>query len=114
MTKVHPLRYATPAAPVCRFGLASATGMTALVCAAVAVWCVLHAHYLMTRLPQATGPVCGTCYAEEMAEAAASQGMPLEQTIPLGVFSGGCSLVAAIQSIRSVNGMRGRLGSRAV
>lgn len=72
-------------------------------CALVAVWCMLHAIRVYSGLQQATGTFCGTCY-ESMVSAL---GLPLVPTISLGVLSGGCALVAAVQAIRFGNGAQG-------
>jgi hypothetical protein len=43
----------------------------------------------------------------------AALGMPLHHTLSLGVVSGGCALVAGIQSIRFANAARDCGGARA-
>jgi hypothetical protein len=60
-------------------------------------------------LQYASGSFCGTCYEAMVA----ALGMPLHHTLSLGVFSGGCALVAGIQSIRFANAARDCGGARA-
>ena len=96
------LDYARPSTPQCKRGLAIVTAAAGVACALVAVWCLLHAIHVHSGLQQASGTFCGTCYQSMVA----ALGLPLEQTIPLGVLSGGCALVAGVQSIRFANGAR--------
>lgn len=96
------LDYARPSTPQCKRGLAIITGAAGVICALLAIWCLLHAIHVFSGLQQASGTWCGTCY-QSMVNAL---GLPLEKTIPLGVLSGGCALVAAVQTIRFANGAR--------
>src|SRR4051794_16513495 len=98
------LEYVRPSTPQCKRGLAFVTGAAAALCALVAIWCVLHGIHVVSGLQQASGTWCGTCYDEMVA----ALGLPLEQTIAVGVLSGGCACVAGIQTIRFVNGARGQ------
>jgi hypothetical protein len=97
------LDFVRPSTPQCKRGLAILTGAAGFVCALVAVWCLLHAIDVFSGLQEASGTGCGTCYAS-MVDAL---GMPLEKTIPLGVLSCGCALVAGVQTVRFANGARG-------
>jgi hypothetical protein len=103
------LDYARPSTPQCKRGLAVMTGAAGLLCAAIAIWCAIHAVHVVSGLQYAGGSFCGTCYEAMVA----ALGMPLHHTLSLGVFSGGCALVAGIQSIRFANAARGCGGARA-
>lgn len=94
--------YARPSSPRCKLGLSVIIGAAGLACGAIAVWCAIHAFHLVSGLQQAKGTFCGTCYESMVA----AIGLPLEKTIPLAVLSGGCALVAGVQSIRFANGAR--------
>lgn len=96
------LDYARPPTVRCKLGLSVLTGAAGLLCGGVAVWCAVHtAHFVSVRIPAG----CGTC--REAQEAAL--GMPPGRAVPLGVFSGGCALVAGVQAIRFANGARDRV-----
>ncbi len=76
------------------------TILFALVSGLMALWCFLHAAHVVYAAELISGPwMC----AEAAHEFAASVGLPLEQTISLGLFTGGCTLVALIQTIRYAN-----------
>ncbi len=74
-------------------------GGFATVFGIVTVWCVLRALQVEIAISQMHGFFCSNCYEA----ATARLGLTEEQTIPLGILSGGCALVAAIHSIRLFN-----------
>ena len=103
------LDYARPSTPQWKRGLAVMTGAAAAVCGAIAICCAIHAIHLVCGLQHASGSFCGTCYEAMVA----ALGMPLHHTLSLGVFSGGCALVAGIQTIPFANAARDCGGARA-
>jgi hypothetical protein len=94
------LDYARTSTPQCKCVLAVMAAAVGVLCAAVAFWCAFHVMHVSAELRRATG--CGTCNQEMVA----GIGLPLYPTLSLGVFSGGCALVAGIQSIRFANRAR--------
>jgi hypothetical protein len=94
------LDYARPSTRFRRFGLSAVAGTASLLFGGAAAWCVLHAVRFEAALQQAS--FCGNCEASRVA----NLGLPPGHTIPLGVFSGGCALVAAVQSVRLANSAR--------
>jgi hypothetical protein len=97
------LNYASPDPPVLRAGLAVLAGFCVIAFGGVAAWCGVHAVSVVLALEHSPGAFF--C-AEGAREWMASLGLPLERTIPLGVFCGGISLVALVQCIRQVNALR--------
>src|SRR5687768_15797618 len=95
------LDYARPPTRFRKLGLSAVAGTASVLCGGVAAWCALHAVRLEAAHQQAGW--CGTCEAARVA----GLGLPLGHTISLGVFTGGCALVAAVQSVRFANGARG-------
>ena len=96
------LNYASPALRVRKLAFAAIAASVAVASGAVAVYCLIHAIHVYDGLQRLAGPRCGNGVAEEVAKL----GLPLERTIPIGVFSGGGALVAMIQAIRFVNGAK--------
>jgi hypothetical protein len=88
--------------------LAAFAMATALASAIVAIWCIAHVVTVYVGLQRAGDTLCGSCYDESIAKL----GLPLEQTIPIGILSGGVALVAAIQTIRCLNGLREQFSGR--
>jgi hypothetical protein len=86
--------------------MATVAAVVALLSAIVSAWCILHAInivYVSENSPAAF------FFAQAAHQWVDSLGLPLQRTIPLGVISGGSSLVAFIQAIRFYNlGRRSR------
>jgi hypothetical protein len=101
------LDYASPSMRPVRLGLAVACALASAACGIIAAWCVVHAVHVAIGLQQISVPFCGVPSYDEQA---AKLGLPLERTIPVGVLCSGCAVVAAIQSIRCVNGIWTRRG----
>jgi hypothetical protein len=96
------LNYARSSVPQCRRGLAVLTGAAGVLCGAVAIWCAAHTVHVVSGEREAGNTFCGTCYQSMIA----ALGMPLHHSLALGVLSGGCAIVAGIQTIRWVNAAR--------
>jgi hypothetical protein len=94
------LDYARPSTRLRKLGLAAIAGSASVLSGCFAAGCAVQAVRFEAGLRQSSG--CGTCDAARVA----SLGPPSGRTIPLGLFSGGCALVAAVQSIRFANGAR--------
>src|SRR6184192_1481378 len=97
------LDYAHPQTQVIRRGLALAAAVATVAFGVVTIWCAWHSVRVVYMVQHNPGPFFCAEGAEQWA---ASLGLPLEQTIPIGVLSGGVTLVSFVQSLRCVNGMR--------
>src|SRR5437016_329047 len=97
------LDYAHPQTPVLRTGLTIIAAIAVVAFGTVSAWCVCHAVHMIYEFQHNPGPfVC----AEGAQAWVASLGLPLEQTIPIGVLSGGFTMVAFVQTVRHVNALR--------
>jgi hypothetical protein len=75
------------------------TALAGVLCAAIAVWCAVHTVHEMST-DRGTGRyVCVTIDPSMNA-------IPLHHTLALGVLTGGCAIVAGMQTIRWVNAAR--------
>jgi hypothetical protein len=74
-----------------------------VIFAALSAWCMFHTIQVAYALEHSPSPFL--CIQAEQ-EWTASLGLPLKQTIPIGLLTGGVALVSFVQLIRHVNALK--------
>jgi hypothetical protein len=94
-TSRRPLEYARPRLPPARMLYFASVAIVTLLSAVVAMGCLIHTVKLFSE------------FQSELVDAyPPDHGLPVEKSIPLGVFSGGVALVALVHFVRLLNGRR--------
>jgi hypothetical protein len=94
-TSRRPLEYARPRLPSARMLYVASVAIVALLSAVVAIGCLIHTIKLFSEFQ-----------SELVCPYPPHHGLPVEKSIPLGVFSGGVALVALVHVVRLLNGRR--------
>jgi len=102
------LDYARPQLPHRQTSLAIVLALAFVIFAILSVWCIYHTIQIGYALKHSPSPF--TCIQAEQ-EWLANLGLPLEQTIPIGLLTSGFAVAALVQLIRYRNALHPRTHS---
>jgi hypothetical protein len=95
----RPLDYASPPITPVRLTCFVVVAGVALLAGAVAAWCFFHTVRVLLEVRRVAG-------SRPIDFDPSYLGMPVEKSVPLGVFSGGVALVAVVHVVRLWNGWK--------
>jgi hypothetical protein len=95
----QPLDYARPHLTRIRAAYAAIVAVVILLAGAIAAWCTAHSIFVLAEFHRVSR-------SQPIDFDDSYLGMPAEQSIPLGVFTGGVAIVALIHLVRVLNSRR--------